>query len=268
MENGVLPRGEVGRILGLIALLTRRELAGRYRSSFLGVLWSLGVPALMLAVYTFVFGVVFQHRWGEQVPNQSEFALILFLGLIVFWLFSDCIGAAPGLIPMHATFVHKVVFPLEILPCVLVSASLFHGALRLGVFLVAYVAILGPPPATILLLPVVLLPLVVLTLGLCWFLSSTAVFVRDVQEVVSVALTGALFLSPVFYPASELPTAFRWLLFANPISFPVEQIRSVTFWGQAPDWAGLALYSALSGAVAWLGFAWFARTRKGFADVV
>lgn len=252
----------------LVTQMVRREIIGRYRGSFLGLLWSFVNPVLMLAVYTFVFSIVFHARWGGGSGDKFEFALVLFAGLIVFNLFSECISRAPGLILANVNYVKKVIFPLEILPWVALGSALFHAAISLGVLLF-FLAVAYPVVSwTILLFPLVLLPLLPLIMGLSWLFASIGVFVRDVGQFVGMAMTVLMFMSPIFYPASALPESVRGYLFLNPLTFIIEQIRDVLIWGKLPDWTGLAIYAGCSMAVAWAGLWWFEKTRKGFADVL
>ncbi|WP_025915744.1 ABC transporter permease [Herminiimonas sp. CN] len=252
----------------LILALTRREVVGRYRGSMLGILWSFFNPIVMLSIYTFVFSVVFKARWSGGSESRTEFAVVLFAGMIVFNLFAECINRAPSLIVGNVNYVKKVVFPLEILPWVALGSTLFHGAVSLLVWLAFYVATHGFLQWTIVWLPLMLLPLVLLTMGLSWFLAAFGVYVRDVAQTVGMLTTILMFLSPVFFPVSALPLAYRPLIYANPLTFIIEQVRNVLIWGKAPDWPLFGLFMLLSGLVCWAGFAWFQKTRKGFSDVL
>lgn len=253
----------------LIASLTKREVLGRYRGSVLGILWSFFNPLLMLAVYTFVFSVVFQTRWGGSVgQSRGEFALILFAGLMVFNLFAECVTRAPGLVLGNVSYVKRVLFPLEILPWVSLGAALFHLAISFMVWLCFFAAVMGPPRVTVLLFPLILVPLGLLIMGLSWLLASLAVYLRDVGQVVGIAVTLCMFLTPLFYPAAAIPERYRPLLWLNPLAWIVEQTRNLLVSGMLPPFlpsTGVLLFSLLS---AWCGFAWFQKTRKGFADVL
>jgi len=252
----------------LIKASAKREVLGRYRGSFLGLLWSFFNPLLMLAVYTFVFSVVFQARWGGGSGSKTEFALVLFAGLMMFNLFAECINRAPALVLNNPNYVKKVVFPLEILPAVTLLAALFHLLISLGVWLLAYVVFFGVPHATVLYLPLIVLPFVVFIMGLSWALASLGVYLRDVSQFIGVITTVLMFLSPIFYPATALPEAYRHLLYLNPLTPVIEQTRDVLFWGKNPDFVMLGFYWLITAIIAWLGFAWFQKTRKGFADVL
>ena len=252
----------------LIKASAKREVLGRYRGSFLGVLWSFFNPLFMLAVYTFVFSVVFQARWGGGSGSKTEFALVLFAGLLVFNLFAECINRAPGLILSNTNYVKKVVFPLEILPFVALLSALFHTLISLGVWLIAYTLFFGIPHLTVFYLPLVLLPFCLFLMGLSWALASLGVFLRDVSQFIGLLTTALMFLSPIFYPATALPEEFRPWLYYNPLTPVVEQARDVLYWGKPPNFSILGVYTLVSAIVGWLGFAWFQKTRKGFADVL
>ena len=252
----------------LLKASVKREVLGRYRGSVMGVLWSFFNPVFMLIVYTFVFSVVFQARWSSGSESKTEFALVLFAGLLVFNLFAECINRAPGLIVGNQNYVKKVVYPLEILPWVGLGAALFHGAVSLGVWLIAYLIFFGLPHATMLYLPLILLPFGLFIMGLSWALASLGVYLRDVGQFIGLLTTVLMFLSPIFYPASALPEVYRPVLYMNPLTPVIEQTRDVLFWGKAPDFAMLGIYLVATSIIAWLGFAWFQKTRKGFADVL
>lgn len=252
----------------LVYALTKREVIGRYRGSTFGILWSFFHPVFMLAIYTFVFSVVFKARWNAGSDSKAEFALVLFAGLIIFNLFSECINRAPGIILANTNYVKKVVFPLEILPWVALSAALFQALMSFSVWLIFYIAIFGIPHATIFLLPIVVLPIVFITMGLSWMLASLGVYLKDVSQLVGIITTVLMFLSPIFYPISSLPTNYRHFLLFNPLTPAIEGVRDVLFWGNVPSLNFYGSYLFISVMFAWLGFMWFQKTRKGFADVI
>jgi lipopolysaccharide transport system permease protein len=235
----------------------------------MGLVWSFLNPIFMLTIYTFVFSVVFQAKWGQsQGGGKAEFAIILFAGLIVFNIFAEIVNRAPSLILANANYVKKVVFPLEILPLVAIGATLFHALVSVLVLLVFCFAVHMTIPWTVVFLPVVLFPLLLLTLGGTWFLASLGVYLRDVSQTMGLLTTALLFTSPIFFPISALPESLRPFLLLNPLAFIIEQARGVLIWGNLPDWTGLAIYLAGSALIAWGGLFWFQKTRKGFADVI
>lgn len=252
----------------LVKASIKREVLGRYRGSVMGILWSFINPLFMLVVYTFVFSIVFKARWNGGSDSKTEFALLLFAGLLQFNLFAECINRAPSLIVGNQNYVKKVVFPLEILPWVSLGAALFQWAMSLCVWLIAYLIFFGFPHLTILFLPLILIPFLLLILGISWALASLGVFLRDVGQVMGMLTSVLMFLSPIFYPASSLPDAYQKLFYINPLTPVIEQARDVLFWGNVPDLSLLCIYTLISAFVAWAGFACFQKTRKGFADVL
>ena len=253
----------------LILQMTKREVVGRYKGSVMGLAWSFFNPVIMLTVYTFVFSVVFKSRWGVAgEESKTQFAVVLFVGMLVHGLFAEVLNRATSLILSNANYVKKVVFPLEILPVVTMGAALFHSLISLSVLLGAFALFNGNLHWTAIFTPLVLLPLVILTMGFAWMLTSLGVFVRDVGQTIGIITMVMMFLAPVFYPATALPEEIRPWIMANPLTFIIEQAREVLIWGRLPNWTGLGIYTLVAMVVAWAGYAWFQKTRKGFADVL
>jgi len=282
----------------LIYTMARRDVAGRYRGSALGLLWSLANPLFMLTVYTVVFRNAFGATWGvaggataatatagattattaasttatatAAGHTTPQFALIVFSGMVVFLFFSECVTRAPSLILQHANYVKRVVFPLEILPWVALFSALFHMGVNLLVLLAASLAIRHSVPWTCVFLPLPLICVSLLAMGLMWFLASLGVFLRDMIPTVALVTNMVMFVSPVFYDAETMRSMriFYALLRLNPLTFIIEQTRDIVLWGNVPNVPGLILYALGAALFAWLGLAWFQKTRKGFADVI
>ena len=252
----------------LVAALTAREIAARYKGSTLGVLWAILLPLLMLATYTLVFSVVFRARWPSLGGSKGEFALVLFAGLLVFNLFAECVNRAPTLVLQNASYVKKVVFPLEVLPVVSLAAAVFNAALSYLVWQVFALFVFGIPPWTVLLLPLLLLPVCLFTLGLSWIAAALGVYVRDLAQLTAVVTGALMFLSPIFYPLSALPESYQPLLALNPLAGVIEAVRNALLWGKLPDTWTYLIQLLGSAVIAWVGLAFFQRMRKGFADVV
>ncbi|SAL66502.1 ABC polysaccharide/polyol phosphate export pump, inner membrane subunit [Caballeronia arvi] len=253
----------------LISQMTVREVLGRYRGSLMGLAWSFFNPILLLVVYTVIFGVIFKSRWGgSEITDKGEFAIIIFAGMLVHGLFAECFTRAPGLIAGNPNYVKKVVFPLEVLPWISMGSALFHTVVSWAVLLVAQLALRHVMPWTVVFFPVVMFPLVLATMGFSWFLAATGVYLRDVAQVTGIITTVLMFLSPMFYPVSALPPQYQKLLYINPLTYVIESVRDVLIWGKQPHWGSWALYTAGSAVVAWIGFWWFQKTRKGFSDVL
>jgi lipopolysaccharide transport system permease protein len=254
----------------LIAQMTKREVIGRYKGSAMGLAWSFFHPVFMLTVYTFVFSEIFKSRWSGLGGDESktQFAVVLFVGMIVLGLFNEVLNRSPNLILSNVNYVKKVVFPIEILPIIATGTALFHGLISLSVLLAAFMLFNGYLHWTAVFIPFVLFPLVVLTLGLSWMLASLGVFIRDVSQTIGIITTIMMFLSPVFYPVTSVPERFRMFIMVNPLTFIIEQSREVLIWGHLPDWIGLGIYTLAATVIGWLGYVWFQKTRKGFADVL
>jgi homopolymeric O-antigen transport system permease protein len=252
----------------LVWQLTRREIVGRYRGTVLGLLWTLVHPLFMVGIYTFVFREVFRARWEHEVGGPGEFALVLFAGLIVFSLLTECINRAPWLIVGNPSFVKKVVFPLEVLPWPVLGSALFHATVSFALLFALWAVSQGSLPWTAIALPLPLIPLALLTLGLSWFLAACGAYLRDTAQTVGLLTVALLFMSPVFYPTSALPERYRAYLWLNPLTFVIEEVRGILFLGQAPSWRGLAAQTVLGFAAAWIGWWCFEKARPGFADVL
>lgn len=254
----------------LIGQFTKRESIGRYKGSFLGQAWAFVTPLLMLVIYTFVFSVIFKARWGNTLSDSSQigFALTLFAGLIPFTVFSECVNRAPGLIVGNPNYVKKVVFPLEILPVSQLGSALVHSLVSLAILVTANLIFNGVIVWTIIFLPLMYLPLILLCLGLGWFLASLGVFVRDIGQIMGVIVQVLFFMTPIFYPIAAIPANLQIILYLNPLTFIVNQFRRVILWGQMPDWGEFVVMTLLMELVCMLGYIWFMKSKKTFADVI
>jgi lipopolysaccharide transport system permease protein len=253
----------------LIVRLARRKVEARYRGSLLGSLWAWIQPLLLLSVYTFVFAVVFEARWGlTEGGGLTPFALAAFAGMVYYGVFSECVNEAPNLLLANQAFIRQVRFPVEVLPWVTLVASLFGFAINLLLLVAFALLVLGRVPWTLALVPVVAVPLLLITLGVTWLLSSAGVFVRDLAQITGVATTALLFLSPVFYPASRIPESFQSIYSINPFATLIETFRGALFEGQLPDPAPLAGVAFAGWLVSWIGFLAFMKAKDGFADVL
>ncbi|NNM87773.1 MAG: ABC transporter permease [Phycisphaerae bacterium] len=257
------------RYRGLIWQMAKRDVLGRYRGSFIGLAWSFFYPLVLLAVYTFVFSAVLKVRWRTG-PRESmgTFALALFSGMIVYMLFSECLNKAPGLILANPNLVKKVVFPLEILPWVTLGSAFFHFLVSFGVLLAACLVLTHSLSWTVVFAPLVVVPLLLVSVGLMWFIASLGVYLRDMAQVMGLVTLTLNFLCPIFYPITEVPKAYRPLLYLNPMTPLVEQMRNIVLWGRMPDWLQLGAVTLVGLVFSYLGFIWFQKTKKGFADVL
>lgn len=248
--------------------LAKRDVLGRYRGASFGLLWSLFSPFLMLLIYSFAFGFIFKSKWPHVAGGDHPYAIILYLGLIVHGFFSECLNRAPTLVTGNANLVKRVVFPVEILPWPTVFSALFHAGMNILVFAVLRLALEHTLDLSMLWLPLVFAPLVLLTLGVCWAFAALGVYMRDISQVTGVLSTAMLFVSSAMIPVQALPESYQLLFEINPLTFIINQTRAVALAGHAPDFAGLGLYALGSLVVMYLGYTWFMLTRRGFADVL
>jgi lipopolysaccharide transport system permease protein len=249
--------------------LTEREVLGRYRGSALGIGWSFITPLAMLAVYTFVFSQVFKARWGGlEQAGPLGFAVNLFAGLIVFNLFSECVNRAPGLVVANPNYVKKVVFPLEVLGSVAVGSAGFHALTSLLILVIFELVAFHKLPLTLLWLPLIWLPLVLGSLACTWFLSAAGVFIRDISQLISVALNMLMFISPIFFPVSALPPKWQPVLQLNPLSQVIEQTRRAAIQGLNPNWNYVVLGTVITFVACEISFRGFQKSKGAFADVL
>jgi lipopolysaccharide transport system permease protein len=262
------PFSAFGRHWSLTRELTKRDVLGRYRGASFGLLWSVLSPFLMLLVYSVAFGSIFKSRWAQQVDGGPDYVLILFVGLIVHGFFTECLTRAPQLIVGNPSYVKRVVFPLEVLPWPMLLSAFFHMLMNVLVLLIIFAARFGVPPWTVVLFPLVLLPLALVGAGTGWLFASLGVYLRDISQITGVLATAMLFLSSAVVPVDTLPAHYQAIFRLNPLSFIIDQARAVALWGQQPDWLGLGLYALGALAICYLSYAWFRATRSGFADVL
>jgi lipopolysaccharide transport system permease protein len=254
-----------------------RFFLARYRGTYLGAVWALVFPLIMLAVYTFIFNFVFSVRVSHEIPGangvlqpetSSQYAIWLFLGMTVFGVFSEAVIRSCGLVLDNPNYVTKVVFPLEIMPVASLASAVMFSGFGFSLVLIGLLIFYPALHWTVLLLPVVMIPLLAIALGLSWFLASLAVFVRDVGNLVLIVVGQLLFfMTPIFYRADDLKD-WAWLARINPLAVVVESARKVVLYGQAPDWAGLGAVTLLGLIIMQCGYAWFIKSKRGFADVL
>ncbi|MHC4712857.1 MAG: ABC transporter permease [Planctomycetota bacterium] len=259
----------MARLRGLVWQFARRDLAEKYKGSFLGAFWAILTPFLMLATYTFVFNVVLKVRWSEGGGQGGlEYALALFCGLLVYGVFSECAYVAPHLVVTRRSYVKRTVFPLEALPAVALVSALVRTGVGLAILLaVAVFSGVGIGPRAGLFVAVVP-ALVLFALGTGWFLASLGVFVRDAAHTVAILVQLLFFLTPIVYPVSAVPEKLRALVFLNPFTHLVEAARNTLLWNRAPDWLPLGAVTILGIVVFQAGFVFFERTKRAFADVL
>lgn len=250
--------------------LVKRNVAGRYRGSMLGMTWSVLLPLVMLLIYTFVFAFVLKAKFPGVAGGETRgaYAVIMFCGMAVFNIFSEGLNLASTVIVCNPNFVKKVIFPLEILPITQIVSTFFFGLIWFVLVILGALGIFHTLHWTILLFPLTLIPLLVFTAGCAYFVSAVGVYLRDAQHLVAVALQILIFMTPIFYPAKMVPPRFLWVLQINPLYWFVEETRKILLYGQQPAYGVCALLWIGSLLVFHLGWIWFEKTKKGFADVL
>ena len=252
----------------MIWQLTKSEISRRYRGSYLGLAWCLINPLIMLAIYTFVFGYIFKTRWAQGAADTTEFAILLFCGLNVYNIFSESIIRATSVIAQNANYVKKVIFPLEILPITVLGSALINSVFGFLALCFVIMATGKTIPITAVLLPIVLLPFILITLGVSWLIASTSVYLKDIENIIGFAVTGLMFMSPIFYPITAIPPEMRFIFSLNPVTYAVEDVRRVLIWGQLPDFTIFCGELLVAILILVGGYKWFAKVREGFADVL
>jgi lipopolysaccharide transport system permease protein len=261
------PLWQLPRRFDLIFSLARRELAARYRGSVLGIVWALLTPVVMIAIFTLIFAGIFKARFGDS-NSQWDYALYLFCGLLPWNAFQESLQVSSNTIVAHSNLVKRVVFPLETLPVAQTLAAVANQMFGTAALVIAIAILRHEVHATILFLPLLVIPQIVATLGGAWLLASLGVFVRDMIQGISLFLMAWMYVTPIIYPESLVPEGYRTLVNLNPFTPLIRNYRRILLEGNAPDWRGLAYFAGF-GLVSFLfGYWWFARTRKNFADVI
>jgi len=261
------PLWELPRRSELVLSLARRELVARYKGSALGVIWALLTPVVMIVIFTFIFAGIFGARFGVSV-SPWDYAIYLFCGLLPWNMFQETLVISATTVISHANLVKRVVFPLETLPIAQALAALSGQLFGTLALLVAIIILRHELHLTVLYLPVLLLPQLIATLGAAWLIASLGVFVRDIAQGISLFLMAWMYLTPILYPESIVPERYRFYININPFTPLIRSYRRILIEGSAPDWLGLAYFSAFAIVLFLFGYWWFAKTRKNFADVI
>jgi lipopolysaccharide transport system permease protein len=252
---------------GLLASLVKREVTGRYKGSLFGAWWAFIQPAAMIAVFTIIFSGIFGARFPAQRGHLS-FAVHLFCGLLPWMAFSEGVQRATNALVENVSLVKRVVFPVEALPANFALAAVVQQLFGTAVLLVVFLALERTLHATALLMPLLLVPQLLVTLGLGWLAASLGVFVRDLPQVNQLLLMAWMYLTPIFYPEAGIPPQYAWLVKFNPMAPLVRSYRNVLLEGRLPDWRGLGFTLGFGLVCFAFGYGWFERTKKAFADVL
>ncbi len=252
----------------LLWQFTVRNVELRHRGSHLGLVWSLLNPLLMLGLYMLVFGYIFGGTFGI-IPNETraDYALGIFLGLTLFHFFAEVLGLAPTLIIGYPNFVKKVVFPLEILPASSVFGAVFHLLISLALVLLSLLLFSQHIPVSILWLPVIMVPLILIGLGVSWLISALGVFFRDISQVIQFITMALMWASGVFFSAQKYPAAWTYLRY-NPLLLAIDLSRDAALWARPLNFHHLAYLYAIGLLTCFLGHLAFKKMKPAFADVI
>ena len=262
-----LPFVSIWENRGLIRTLVRRDILSRYTGSFGGAFWTVLNPLLMMLTYFFVFGMVMKQK-VQGDTRLTSFALYFLAGMLPWLAFNEAVARAPFVMLEHRNFVKKLVFPVETLPVNVVLAGLVTEFFGMILFAIALGIIRGHVPLSVAFLPLVIVPQVMLTAGLTWFLAALGVFVRDLGQIIGYLLTVLMFVTPIFYPETALPKFAAAIQPFNPMFTMVHSYRAVLLDGTAPDWPSLGWLAVVGAVMFLLGHAWFYKLRKSFADLI
>lgn len=249
--------------------LSLRSIQERYRGSMFGVLLSVITPLCMLAVYTFVFTVVFKARWNMEIESGfGSYAIMLFSGIILHGFFMESLSQSATVITNNPNYVKKVIFPLELLVPSLMSGQVFQYIIGLFILLGAMLFIWPSMSYHALLIPFVLAPFFLFTLGVGYFVAALGVYFRDIAHFIGILGSVLLFTSTILFPADRVPEEFRLLLYLNPLSYVVDTFRGCVMFHTLPSLLPFSLYTAI-GITTCITGAWlFKRMKRGFADVI
>jgi lipopolysaccharide transport system permease protein len=263
----VYPLQTIWRNRGLIRVMVRRDVLGRYRGSFGGSFWTVMNPLLLMMTYFFVFGFILKATFPGD-PSRAGFALYYLAGMLPWLAFSEAVGRSPSVMLEHRNFVKKLIFAVETLPVNLVVAGLVSELFAIILYCVFLVEERHAVPLAVLWLPVLMVPQLLFTAGLSWFLAALGVFVRDLGQILGYLLTIWFFATPICYPEQSLPSYLLPLAGTNPIYILVRGYRDIFLHNQAPEFGSLWKLCLLSAVVFVLGHAWFYKLRKSFADII
>ena len=254
----------------LLKQLVRRNMEARYKGAILGMIWSIAQPLLLLSVYTFVFTFVFKSKFGIPLEDErtGAFAIIMFCGMTVYNLFSESVSVCTTLIISNQNLVKKVIFPLELLPIAQVLSTMIFGLIWFLLLFFGAVFVLHSLSFTMLLLPLVVFPLLLISCGVGFFVSSLGVYLRDLPYAIVFLLQVLFFMTPIFYPVQAVPERFRLFLYLNPLTELVVQTRILFLYGGCPNWLYITILWLGSLILFHMGYLWFSKTKKGFADVL
>jgi lipopolysaccharide transport system permease protein len=250
-----------------IEAFVRRDIQGRYVTSVMGLSWAVIQPLALLLLYTFVFSYILKIRLGGS-GSTASFAAYLFCGMLPWIAFAEGVTRSASVILDHAHLIKKVVFPSEILPAYVVVSALVMESVGLAIFLAAIGLFDRGLGWSLLLLPPIVVLQFLFTMGLGWLLASLNVFLRDVAQLLGLAMTLWMFLTPIFYPPEMMPAHLRWLLDLNPMYYVVQAYRDLLLDQRLPAVSQVVALAAMAITAFVLGHWFFRRSQRAFVDVL
>ncbi len=252
---------------GLIRSMVRRDLTSRYKGSVMGLAWAIITPAVTIAIFTLIFSGIFGARFGTE-GGHLGFAVYLFCGMLPWIAFSDGVQRAATAMTENINLIKRVVFPVEALPVNVALSAIVQQLIGTIVLLAAALFLQSKLQTTVVLMPILLIPQLLATIGLGWLMASLGVFIRDMPQFNQLFFSTWMYLTPILYPESLVPPNYRWLVNLNPMAPLIRSYRRVLLEGRMPDWKGLAVTTLFALSCFAVGYWWFERTKKAFADVL
>jgi homopolymeric O-antigen transport system permease protein len=260
--------GLINEHSSLIRSMVRRDLTSRYKGSIMGLAWAFITPAVMIVIYTIIFQGIFNARFGNAQEGYLSYGINLLCGMLPWLAFSDGIQRSTTSLIENVNLVKRVVFPIEALPVNVALSALVNQLIGTIILLVAALIINQTVQPTILLLPLLIAPQLLVTIGLGWLMASLGVFIRDMPQFNQLAITTWMFMTPILYPENQIPERYRWLVNLNPMAPLIRSYRRILLEGRLPDWRGLMITLVFALVCFIFGYWWFERTKKAFADIL
>lgn len=261
------PFADIWRHRELFRAILTRELQVRFRGSVFGWIWAILAPLVMLTLYTLVFAGALRVD-AAQAGGRFDYAFSVFVGLIVFNFFSEIAYRSPLLLAEHKHIIRRSIFPPQILAWIAVARGLVYAMIALGVLLTGQILIAQNISWSWLALPFVIAPLCLTLLGIVWILSTIGALTSDLNHLIISIIPAAMFATPVFYDVSQVPEAYRVLLYVNPLTATIEMMRTIILRGALPD--ALTYLASLAAAmiVFYAGRTLFMRKKSILVDVI
>lgn len=272
-KNIIYPINSMRKNRELMVQLVKRNLSSKYKGTTLGMVWNFLQPMILLLVYTYAFGMLFHSQWidtsaGNLADKKFSYAVVVFCGMTVYNIFSDVVAMSPNLFVSNPNYIKKIIFPLEILPIAQVITSIISNLIWFTILFVGAVLFSGSLSWTMLLLPMILLPYVLMLTGIAFVLASLGVFFRDLAQVCMLITQIMYLMTPIFYSAEMVPEELDFVLVINPLAWFVSETRKIFIFKQLPDFGGIAIWLAIAVLIFYLGFCCLKKTERGFADVL